>query len=125
MLNLRVAKRLVSAPARVASLRFLSTSAPAAAAVDNTSPFVNARDLHFVASELFDCDSLLRIPRYTQHDKESMSNIINSAVDLATNEFYPLYQVTPSSYSFSNHVVQRVLRKYVSIVERRSRVAYL
>jgi hypothetical protein len=54
---------------------------------------VNARDLHFVANELIDCDGLLRIPRYAQHDKESMKNIINSAVDLAANEFYPLYQV--------------------------------
>lgn len=91
--SIRVTKRLIASSSRATSLRFLSTSAPSSSVVDNTSPFVNARDLHFVANELIDCDGLLRIPRYAQHDKESMKNIINSAVDLAANEFYPLYQV--------------------------------
>lgn len=93
--SLRVPAAAVTSPARQA-------------VVHDTSPFVNQRDLEFMTDEYIDCASLLKLSRYEQHDMESIKGVISSAVDLAENEFYPLYQAgdkTWPQYDRENDVV--------------------
>lgn len=89
--------------------------------VHDTSPFVNRRDLGFMTEEFIDCASLLKLPRYEQHDLESIRGVIDSAVVLSQNEFYPLYQAgdkTWPSYDRERDVVMHAkgqveaVRKY-------------
>ena len=78
------------------------------AIVHDTSPFVNQRDLEFMTDEYIDCASLLKLPRYEQHDMESIKGVVSSAVVLAANEFYTLYQAgdkTWPKYDRENDVV--------------------
>lgn len=101
--------RLVRCGRSVAHYPFAAmTSAAKEAVVHDTSPFVNQRDLIFMAEEFVDCSPLLNMPRYEQHDNNSIRDVINSAVDLAGNEFYPLYQAgdkTWPKYDRENDVV--------------------
>jgi hypothetical protein len=89
---LKVAQRMLRYSASpVLAARALSTVADSV--VHDTSPFINQRDLLFMANEFIDCKSVLQMPRYAHHDSDTVTGVINSAVDLAAAEFYPLYQV--------------------------------
>ena len=80
----------------VRALRVLSSTKAEAAPADvyNKSPFVNVRDLYFMASEFINgADLISKIDRYEEHDMDSLYGILSAANSLAEDKFLPLLQV--------------------------------
>ena len=58
------------------------------------SMIVNRRDVDFYLDEMFDLGSLLASDRYSEHDRESISAILDLCQNMAEEEFYPLRRST-------------------------------
>ena len=54
------------------------------------SMIVNRRDVDFYLDEMFDLGSLLASDRYSEHDRESISAILDLCQNMAEEEFLPL-----------------------------------
>ena len=58
------------------------------------SMIVNRRDVDFYLDEMFDLGSLLASDRYSEHDRESVTAILDLCQNMAEEEFLPLRQST-------------------------------
>jgi len=57
------------------------------------APMINERDIEFLLYELFDSESLIARPRYQDHDRQTFSQVIETAKVLATKHFLPIRQL--------------------------------
>ena len=53
------------------------------------STIVNRRDVDFYLDEMFDLGSLLASDRYGEHDRESITAILDLCQSMAEEEFLP------------------------------------
>ena len=54
------------------------------------SMIINRRDVDFYLDEMFDLGSLLASDRYSEHDRESITAILDLCQNMAEEEFLPL-----------------------------------
>ena len=54
------------------------------------SMIVNRRDVDFYLDEMFDLGSLLASDRYSEHDRESITAVLDLCQNMAEEEFLPL-----------------------------------
>lgn len=57
-----------------------------------STSLLNDRDFTFMLYELFDTESLLTRTRYQDHDRQTFNEVINTAKNIAVNEFLPIRQ---------------------------------
>lgn len=57
-----------------------------------SAPMLNERDLAFYLYELFDTESLCQRERYQDHDKQTFTEVINTAKTIAEKYFLPIRQ---------------------------------
>ncbi|HBJ91357.1 MAG TPA: hypothetical protein DDZ43_00635, partial [Hyphomonadaceae bacterium] len=53
------------------------------------SEFVDRRNLDFVLFEMLDLDTLLTTPRYEEHDRESVTAMLDVVEGIAETNFLP------------------------------------
>ena len=56
------------------------------------APMMNERDLEFMLYELFDSESLINRERYQDHDRQTITQAIDTAKTLAEKYFLPIRQ---------------------------------
>jgi len=57
-----------------------------------SAPMLNERDLAFYLYELFDTESLCQRERYQDHDKQTFTEVVNTAKTIAEKYFLPIRQ---------------------------------
>ena len=57
-----------------------------------SAPILDQRDLEFMLYELFDADSLIQRPRYSDHSRETFGAAINTARVVAEKYLVPIRQ---------------------------------
>lgn len=57
-----------------------------------TNPLVDDRDVDFLLYDVHDAESLLRLPAFAEHDRETFDLFVDSARRLARESLYPAYR---------------------------------
>jgi len=63
-----------------------------------TAPLMNRRDLEFMLYELFEVESMLDRPRYTDHNRETIDAAIDTAKTVAEKYLLPIRQKAESGH---------------------------
>ena len=53
--------------------------------------FISDRNLKFLLYEMFDVESLLKYPRYTDHSREVFDMVMDTAMKMGKNLFKPIF----------------------------------
>ena len=84
------------------------------------APILNARDLEFMLYELFDAESLIKRPRYQDHDRHTFNAVIATGKALAERYFLPIRQkldtVQPTFDGTQVHTIPELKTAYDAVV---------
>ena len=80
------------------------------------SEFVDRRNLDFVLFEMLDLDTLLTTPRYEEHDRESITAMLDVVEGIAETNFLPFAaKLDANEPKFVDGKVEIIISKHTHI----------